>query len=129
MMTFINDESLKTRKRLNNEASLLHENRPTHDEVESVIDMLPLALSYKDDKGRLPVQSAIYSIFSAKFIPLLAEKGSSLDIGGAGMRGGLLCKLPGAKRNIMNAIQCFAKMIVSNTFPTTSISSSASMMG
>eukprot|EP01083_Nonionella_stella_P078017 213293_1 len=96
LMKVINDESLKARKRLTNEAgqflhSRLHTHRPTRDEVETVIDMFPLSLSVKDDKGRLPVQSAVFNNSSAKFIPLLAEKGSSLDIGGAGMRGGLLC--------------------------------------
>eukprot|EP00554_Chaetoceros_debilis_P000905 CAMPEP_0194097826 /NCGR_PEP_ID=MMETSP0149-20130528/58064_1 /TAXON_ID=122233 /ORGANISM="Chaetoceros debilis, Strain MM31A-1" /LENGTH=182 /DNA_ID=CAMNT_0038783855 /DNA_START=135 /DNA_END=680 /DNA_ORIENTATION=+ len=100
----INDQSLETRQRLTNKAVLflhrLRKIRPTQDEVETVIDMFPLALSTKDDEGRLPVQNAaVVSLSTAKFIPLLAEKGSSLDIGGAGMRGGLLCTVPGVERN------------------------------
>ena len=55
MIKAINDESLKTRKRLTNEAGLfLHrllENRNTQDEVETVIDMFPLALSTKEHKS------------------------------------------------------------------------------
>jgi hypothetical protein len=104
IIKILNDESLKTRNRLTDEAGqFLHrirENQHTQDEVETVIDMFPLSLSCKDKEGRLPVQSAVYDLKSSDiFIPLLAEKGNSLDIGGAGMRGGLLCEVPGAKLN------------------------------
>jgi len=79
----------------------------TEQEVEKLIDLFPSSLTYLDDRGKLPVQAINKS---KKFIPLLAHKGMIRDVGGKGMRGGLLCEIP-RDRQKKNTLQSIA-----NTF-------------
>jgi len=114
MLQIINDESLKIKNRLTNEAGQflmrIQDTKHKVEEVEKLVDIFPSSLSYRDGKGRLPVQCAVYNEkSSASFIPLLAEKGQKLNVGGKDMRGGLLCELPDV--NVImsrNVIQCLA---------------------
>ena len=66
-------------------------NKHSEDEVRAAIDAFPDALShpYFDD-GDMPIRSAALTPASIPFVPLLAEKGVSLNVGGEGQRGGLL---------------------------------------
>lgn len=114
MLKIINDESLKIKNRLNNEAGQflmrIQETKHKAEEVEKLVDIFPSSLSYRDGKGRLPVQCAVYDEkSSASFIPLLAEKGQKLNVGGKDMRGGLLCELPDVIMS-KNVIQCLANL-------------------
>ena len=60
------------------------------DEVKAVVKKFPSALSHRNEKGLLPIQSAVMYSESVPCVPLLAELGDKLNVGGEGMRGGLL---------------------------------------
>jgi len=79
----------------------LHINEPTEDEVKAVIEEFPSALSYEDILGYLPIYSAAGDIGSASFVPLLAEGGVKLHVGGEGTRarGGGLLVINNRRRN------------------------------
>jgi len=62
----------------------------SEDEVKAAVKSFPSALSHLNDEERLPIYSAVMYSESAAFVPLLAEVGDSLNVGGEGMRGGLL---------------------------------------
>jgi hypothetical protein len=68
----------------------LHVKKPSKKTLKKMIDAVPLSLSHKDGKGRLPVQKALRRIHSIPYIPLLATEGVRHNVGGAGKRGGLL---------------------------------------
>ncbi|GFH46506.1 hypothetical protein CTEN210_02980 [Chaetoceros tenuissimus] len=66
--------------------------------VEKVVKKIPSCLSFVIRGTRLPIQSAASSFYvsyenlsSVKYIPLLAREGVKHNVGGEGMRGGLLC--------------------------------------
>ena len=79
------------------------------DEVKAVVKKFPSALSHLNAKGRLPIQSAIWNIESFVFVPLLAEVGDTLNVGGRGMRGGLLVGDPDDEDN-RNVLQLLVNM-------------------
>ena len=69
------------------------------DEVRTLIQSVPGALLIRNNDGMYPIQSITWDYsddgFNSKaipFLPLLAEEGSKLNVGGVGMRGGLLIK-------------------------------------
>jgi hypothetical protein len=77
----------------------------TQDEVKTLVQCVPGSLSYlnayatdydyEQESFVLPIQSAFLDKNASKsisFIPLLAEEGFKLNVGGDGMRGGLLCE-------------------------------------
>jgi len=66
----------------------------SEDDVRAVIDAFPYALSGIIGGGYLMIQSAIAAPESLPFVALLAEVGDRLNVGGEGMRGGLLVKVP-----------------------------------
>jgi len=72
----------------------LHADKHTEDEVKTVIETFPSALSHMDNGGRLPIQSAVCFTRSLPFVPLLAKEGATLKVGGEGKRGGLLVEDP-----------------------------------
>jgi hypothetical protein len=68
-------------------------------EIKSLINSNPDVLSEVNEHGCLPIQVAAYNYQRATdswntsavpFIPILAEEGAKLNVGGEGMRGGLL---------------------------------------
>jgi len=75
------------------------------DDVRAVIDAFPDALSALMG-GVLPIQKAATSLKAFPFIPLFAaEEGDRLNVGGEGMRGGLLVKLPHpSKYNLLQVL-------------------------
>jgi hypothetical protein len=67
-------------------------------DIRTIIQSVPSALSNKDEDGLIPIQSITWDYsdegfkeIAIPFIPLLAEEGLKYNIGGDGMRGGLLC--------------------------------------
>jgi len=77
------------------------------DEVKAVIKVvMPSTLSHRDSSGRLPIHS--FGCFdgqgSVTFVPLLAEEGSKLNVGGEGNRGGLLVEDPEIRRNVLQIL-------------------------
>ena len=66
--------------------------------VRTLVQSIPSALSDKNDDGMIPIQCITWDYSDAgfnenaiPFIPLLAEEGLKHNVGGEGMRGGLLC--------------------------------------
>jgi hypothetical protein len=111
----------------------LHENlddkKHTQEEVKALVQCVPGSLSrmcplngdheyFDDDYDSepeflvLPIQSAVWdyedgNAYNANkavsFIPLLAEEGFKLNVGGEGMRGGLLCEIDD-KNNVLQTV-------------------------
>ena len=71
----------------------LHESKPSIDTVTELIQGIPGALSCTST-GMLPIQSAFLRR-SVKYIPILAKEGTRHNVGGRGMRGGLLVEYQG----------------------------------
>lgn len=88
----------------------------SEEQVQSVIDSFPKAISYKVDNGRLPIQSAAtYKPDRAlSFVPLLAREGRLRNVGGEGKRGGLFTAIPHQKcpdynRNVIQLLANISK--------------------
>jgi len=64
------------------------------DKLKELIEAFPAALSHTNDKGQLPIHSAMWNTHSMQFVALLAEEGVKLNVGGEGNRGGLLVEDP-----------------------------------
>jgi hypothetical protein len=87
----------------------LHISKPSIDAVTNLVQRIPDALSWKNDKGQLPIQSAVWKIESVKYVPILAQFGIKHDIGGRGMRGGLLVVDPSDEDN-WNTLQLHTRL-------------------
>ena len=68
----------------------LDETKPSIDAVKQLVESIPDALSYKNEKDQLSIQSAVWYGDAVKYVPILAKEGIKLEIGGRGMRSGLL---------------------------------------
>ncbi len=105
----------------------LDENIHTEEQVQAVIDACPESLSYINEEGRLPIQSAVertrrvetttgseggsgsypslhrypHAGIALKFVPLLAREGQKRNVSGKGRRGGLLTNITGFGFNII----------------------------
>jgi len=97
----INDvkEAVKTAEKAISDATggalhRLNVSKPSIDAVKELVERIPDALSFKNKKGQLPIQSAVWYIDSTKYVPILAKVGIKHEIGGRGMRGGLLAVDP-----------------------------------
>ena len=53
----------------------LDEKKPSKQALKKMIDAEPSSLSYKNEKGQLPVQRALWDKSSIAYIPLLAIEG------------------------------------------------------
>ena len=53
----------------------LPEMKPSKQALKKMIDAVPSSLSYKNEKGQLPVQRALWDKSSIAYIPLLAIEG------------------------------------------------------
>ena len=87
----------------------LNVSKPSIDTVKELIHGIPDALSFNNEKGQLPVQSALWDIDSIKYLPVLANEGTKLEVGGRGMRGGLLAVDP-TSVNGKNTLQLLVVM-------------------
>jgi len=72
----------------------LNASKPSIDTVKELVERIPDALSCKNEEDQLPIQSAVWDIDSVKYVPVLAKEGITHEIGGRGMRGGLLVTDP-----------------------------------
>ena len=60
----------------------LDSEEPSEDEVKAVVKKFPSALSHLNEKGRLPIHSALWNTTSVPFVQLLAEEGAKMIIQG-----------------------------------------------
>jgi hypothetical protein len=83
----------------------IEENNPCEQKLENMIDIVPSSLTYKNELGQLPIQSAVWYTSSAKYIPFLAAQGVKH---GVGQRGGLLVSDPCSeeKDNVLQLLAC-----------------------
>ena len=68
----------------------LKETKPSIDVIKELIQGFPDSLSFENKKDRLPIQSAVRNRNAVKYLPILAKEGIKHEVGGIGMRGGLL---------------------------------------
>jgi len=87
----------------------LKETKPNIDTVKEFIQVFPDALSFKNEKNQLPIQVAIWSNAAVKYVPILAKEGIKHEVGGRGMRGGLLVVDPTDKDD-WNTLQLLVTM-------------------
>jgi hypothetical protein len=74
--------------------NLNNNKKPSKQALQKMIDAVPSSLCYKNEKGQLPVQRAVWGQSSIPYIPLLAIEGVRHNVGGADKRGGLLVEDP-----------------------------------
>ena len=72
----------------------IEERKPSKQALKKMIDAVPSSLSYKNEKGHLPIQRAVWYESSIAYIPLLAIEGVRHNVGGCDKRGGLLVEDP-----------------------------------
>ena len=70
----------------------LYEGALDEEDVRTLVQCSPKSLHYEDSTGDLPIQRAAKSLQKINFIPILALEGAKHNVGGEGMRGGLLRK-------------------------------------
>ena len=74
----------------------LNAKKQSEDDIRTLVQCAPTALSYKNGCCSLPIQhnAASYSFNNGgvAFLPVLIEEGMKYNVGGDGMRGGLICE-------------------------------------
>lgn len=84
----------------------LYNAKPDEETVKMMIDTVPSALSRKNDKGQLPIQTAVWHNDSVRYVPLLAKEGIKQKIGD---RGGLLLKDPLSRSMLQHKSLCTSR--------------------
>jgi hypothetical protein len=75
------------------EELVYEEHMCSEDDIRTLVQCVPGALSIEDGYGHFPIISASLNWEKLEsFIPMLAEEGIKINVGGDGMRGGLLCE-------------------------------------
>ena len=70
----------------------LDEEKHSEDDIRTLVQCVPIALTVEDNEyGVIPILQAVYRK-QYSFLPVLAEEGTKHNVGGDGMRGGLLCE-------------------------------------
>ena len=87
----------------------LDNTKPDKDTLQKMIAAVPLSLSYTNDEGQLPIQSAVWGNRSVGYIPLLVKEGMTHQVGGHDNRGGLLVGDPHDSDRI-NVLQLLADL-------------------
>lgn len=72
----------------------------TEECARALVQRVPAALSYRDEWNEILIDSAAMDHCSVFLVPMLAEEGLKNNVGGEGMRGGLLCRNGGVLRDI-----------------------------
>ena len=72
----------------------LDDEKQSEDDIRTLVQCVPTALSCEDDYHRLPIHNAIENSGGVSLIPMLIEEGRKHNVRGEGMRGGLLRKDP-----------------------------------
>ena len=85
----------------------LHISKPSIETVKELVQGNPDALSFKNEEDQLPIQSAVWNQHAVKYIPILAKEGIKHEVGGRGMRGGLLLVDP-VDEDDLNTLQSLA---------------------
>jgi hypothetical protein len=75
----------------------------SEDDIRTLVQCVPKALSYKDEDGCLPIHNAVY-LGGVSFIPMWIEEGMKHNVGGEGMRGGLLCEDPNSGLSMLQIL-------------------------
>jgi hypothetical protein len=88
----------------------LDNTKPDQETLQKMIAAVSLSLSHPNDKGQLPIQSAVWGEHSVGYIPLLAKEGMTHQVGGHDNRGGLLVDDPRDKGTRRNVLQLLANM-------------------
>ena len=93
----INEKATNFLEDLNEDAAdfvsnKLDEEQHSEDDIRTLVQCVPGALSFQDKFGGFPIFNACLSGRCVSFVPLLAEEGMKLNVGGDGMRGGLRCE-------------------------------------
>ena len=81
------------------------ENKQNEDDIRTLVHCVPTALSYVDEYGSLPLHNAVY-LGGVSCIPMLIEEGMKHNVGGEGMRGGLLSEDPVCGESLLKKISC-----------------------
>ena len=92
---------------------LVHISKPSIETVKELVHGIPDALSFKNEEDQLPIQSAGWNHHAFKYIPILAKEGIKHEVGGRGMRGGLLLVDP-VDEDDLNTLQSLANMGISS---------------
>lgn len=96
----------------------LKETKPSIDVIKELIQGFPDSLSFENKKDRLPIQSAVRNSNAVKYLPILAKEGTKHEVGGIGMRGGLLVEHPASEYKL-KSLQSLASLgIPSNPIPS-----------
>jgi hypothetical protein len=69
--------------------------------LKMIIDNVPSSLSYEDEDGDIPIQTAVHFKESVHYVPLLAKEGVKHNVGGDDARGGLL-----GDHNVLQGLAC-----------------------
>jgi hypothetical protein len=94
--------------------------KPSDKTLKKMIDAVPSSLSYKNEKGQLPIQTAVWYESSIAYIPLLAIEGVRHNVGGGDKRGGLLAEYPSPgnyRRNLLQGLVNTNTRVPSNPEP------------
>jgi hypothetical protein len=81
------------------------ENKQNEDDIRTLVHCVPTALSYVDEYGSLPLHNAVY-LGGVSCIPMLIEEGMKHNVGGEGMRGGLLKESPVCGQSVLQMLSC-----------------------
>ena len=85
----------------------LDDEKQSEDDIRTLVQCVPTALSCEDDYHRLPIHNAIENSGGASLIPMLIEEGIKHNVGGEGMRGGLLRKDPFSRGSLFQVLSCY----------------------
>jgi hypothetical protein len=97
----------------------LHNKQPNEDSLKKMIDACPASLSFKCDRGYLPILRAVLDLKSVQYVPMLAREGVRYNVGGSDGRGGLLFR---PNKGFNNALEesayraSFANIIIDEAY-------------
>jgi hypothetical protein len=93
----------------------LDEVKHSEDDIRTLVQCVPTALSDEEEYGFIPILAAIYRnvrcivATTYSFLPVLAEEGIKHNVGGEGMRGGLLC-IDVVGKNVLHSLSCCGRL-------------------
>ncbi|GFH58461.1 hypothetical protein CTEN210_14937 [Chaetoceros tenuissimus] len=99
----------KIEKAFGESICVLKDHKPSLEAVEKVANKFPSTLTYRNDRGRIPIQHAVISCNGYEYVPVLAEEGMKHEVGGEDARGGLLMVDP-YKNWGLNTMQLLASV-------------------
>jgi hypothetical protein len=91
----------------------LDEVKHSEDDIRTLVQCVPTALSDEEEYGFIPILAAIYrnvrGATTYSFLPVLAEEGIKHNVGGEGMRGGLLC-IDVVGKSVLHSLSCCGRL-------------------